>query len=273
MRKVNSVETKQLEQYEKYYFANETPIPFKVKDNNYVLHIRPVTVAMFPFYHDNVGILCIDKNRISDAKIISMSYLQYLGDVVFQQDTEDKAYQRALVTILDISLGDEYKYTIGHFENGRVYLGVYQDDKILCKITAKEFDKISEIILYYNDRHYDNRYISEDMRKAMDDYYSLKFKDKYIPTLEEKKAFVSFKSGLTLKELNEMSYRYFDIMYNHCVNNDLYFSQKIIQASEKYKVNEDEIVYPLFKKNDKFSFLQNADNFEKKVSAAAKGGY
>ena len=91
-----------------------------------------------------------------------------------------------------------------------------------------------------------------------------------LQTLEEKKAFVSFKSGLTLKEINEMSYRYFDIMYNHIVNNDLFFSQKIIQASEKYKV--DDLVYPLFKKkSSKFDFLQNADAFEKKVSAAAKG--
>jgi hypothetical protein len=114
-------------------------------------------------------------------------------------------------------------------------------------------------------------YVSEDMRKAMEDYYRIKFKDKYMPTLEEKKAFVSFKSGLTLKQINEMSYRYFDIMYNQCIENDLFFSQKLIQASEKYKVN-DEIVYPLFKKkNDKFDFLQNADAFEKKVSAAAKG--
>jgi hypothetical protein len=196
-----------------------------------------------------------------------MSYLQYLVEVVLQ----DEEYQRALVKILNLSLGDDYKFTMGHYENGKPYLGVIQDENVLCKINAKEFDKISEIILNYNDRNYDNRYVSEDMRKAMEDYYRIKFKDKYMPTLEEKKAFVSFKSGLTLKQINEMSYRYFDIMYNQCIENDLFFSQKIIQASEKYKVN-DEIVYPLFKKkNDKFDFLQNADAFEKKVSAAAKG--
>lgn len=266
------MDKKQLEQYEKYYFVNSEPIPFKVKDNDYVLHIRPVTVSMYPFYHDSVGILTIDKNRISDAKIISMSYLQYLVDVVIPQDTEDNTYQRALVTILNISLGDEYKYTVGHFENEKVYLGVYQNDELLCRITAKEFDRISEIILYYNDRDYDGNDISEDMRKAMEDYYSLKFKDNYIPTLEEKKAFVSFKSGLTLKEINDMSYRFFDIVYRHCYDVDLFFSQKIIQASEKYKVNDNEIVYPLFKKKSgKFDFLQDADAFEKKVSAAAKG--
>ena len=265
---VNRVTDELLKYYEKYYFANEAPIPFKVKDNNYVLHIRPVTVSMFPFYQDNIGILCIDKNRINDAKIISMSYLQFLVDVQCQHED----YQRALVTILNISLGDEYKYTIGHFENGKAYLGVYKDDELLCRINAKEFNKISEIILYYNDRDYDNRYISEDMRKAMEDYYSLKFKDSYVPTLEEKKAFVSFKSGLTLKDINEMSYRYFDIIYNQCVSNDLFFSQKIIQASEKYKVNDNEIVYPLFKKKEsKFDFLQDAEPWMKKVSAAAKG--
>ena len=269
MQRVMNVDDKLLKYYEQYYFANEAPVPFKVKDNNYVLHIRPVKVSMFPFYHDNVGILCIDKNRISDVNIISMSYLQYLVDVVCQQDEE---YQRALLTILNISIGEEYKYTIGHFENGKPYLGVYQDNELLCRITAKEFDKISEIILYYNNRDYDNRYVSEDLRKVMEDYYNLNFKDRYIPTLEEKKAFVSFKSGLTLKEINDMSYRYFDILYNYCADVDMFFSQRIIQASEKYKVNENEMVYPLFKKKkDKFDFLQNADAFEQKVSAAAKG--
>lgn len=262
------MDDKQLKYYEQYYFANELPVPFKVKDNNYTLHIRPITVSMFPFYQHNVGILLIDKNQINDANIISMSYLQYLVEVVLQ----DEEYQKALVKILNLSLGDDYKFTIGHNEKGKPYLGVIQDENTVCKINAKEFDKISEIILNYNDRNYDNRYVSEDMRKAMEDYYSIKFKDKYMPTLEEKKAFVSFKSGLTLKQLNEMSYRYFDIMYNQCIENDLFFSQKIIQASEKYKVN-DEIVYPLFKKKDtKFGFLKDAEQFEKKLSAAAKGG-
>lgn len=255
-----------LSQYEKYYFVSEAPVPFKVKDNNYTLYIKPVTVQMFPFYQDNVGILLIDKNKISDAKIISMSYLQYLIEIVLH----DKECQQALFTILSLSLGNEYKYTMGHNENGKVYLGVHnKDNECLCKITPKEFDKISEIILFYNDKDFDNRYVSEDMRKAMEDYYKIKFKNQHIPTLEEKKVFVSFKSGLTLKQINEMSYRFFNTMYNQCVENDLFFSQKIIQASEKYKV--DDLVYPLFaKKTNKFDFLQNADSFTNKLKQAAQ---
>ena len=128
---------------------------------------------MYAFYQDNIGILCIDKNKVNDVNIISMSYLQYLVDVVLQE----AIYQQALITILNLSLGDEYTFTIGHNENNKAYLGIQKDGETLCKITPKEFDKISEIILYYNDRDYDGRYISEDMRKAMEDYYNIKYKD------------------------------------------------------------------------------------------------
>ena len=107
------------------------------------------------------------------------------------------------------------------------------------------------------------------MRKAMEDYYSLKFKNQYMPTLEEKKAFLSFKSGLTLQQINEMTYRFFEIAYTQCVNVDTFFSQKILQASEKYKV--DDLVYPLFKKKDsQFDFLQDKDKFTQMLSQAAK---
>lgn len=263
------MDDKVLEFYQKYYFVNASAVPFKVKSNDYTLFIKPITVKDYFFYSENIGILLIDKNSISDANIISMSYLQFLVDVILQQKEE---YQRALSKILGLSLDESYGFTIGHYENGKPFLGIQDKDKNeLCKINSKEFDKIKEIILCYNDRDYDGRYISEDMKQAMNDYYSLKFKDSYMPTLEERKLFVSFKSGLTLQQINDMAYRHFEIMYNQCVDNDLFFSQKIIQASEKYKVNE-EIVYPLFRKNDKFGFLQDAEKFEKVISAAAKGG-
>lgn len=261
-----NVDNEKLNYYTRYYFSNNKPIPFKLRYNNYIIHIKPVTVEMSAFYHDNVGILLIDKNMESSVEIISMSYLQYLIDVLFTREE----YQRMLVTILNLSLGDEYTYTMGHDEKGKVYLGIVKDNETISRITPKEFDKISDIILNYNDPHFDNRHISEDMKKAMEEYYSLKFKNQYIPTLEERKLFVSFKSGLTLKDINEMSYRHFDIMYNQCVSNDMFFSQKILQASEKYKI--DDLVYPLFKKKEsRFDFLRNAESFEAKVSKAAQG--
>ena len=51
-----------------------------------------------------------------------------------------------------------------------------------------------------------------------------------------------------------MTYRTFSQIYQTNVRIDLYFSQKILQASEKYKV--DDISYPLYEKEkDKYAEL------------------
>lgn len=255
-----------LKQYQESYFANGLDVPFTLKDNGYVVYIKPILVKMFAFYKNSVGILRIDKNKTPDPKIISKSYLQYLAEDVIPQS---KDLQQMLVTILNLSLGEEYVYVLGYNENNKIYLGIKKDDVLLAKVTPKEFDKISEIILYYNDPNYDDVEVSDDMRNAMEEYYKLKFKNQYMPTLEEKKAFLSFKSGLTLQQINEMTYRFFEIAYTQCVNIDVFFSQKILQASEKYKV--DDLVYPLFKKKDsQFDFLQDAETFKNALSKAAR---
>lgn len=261
------MDKEKLNYYTQYYFANDIPVPFKTKFNNYVLYIKPVTVQLYPFYHDNVGILRINKNQISDARIIQMSYLQYLIEQVL---TNDSSYQQMLITILNISFTEEFTFSVGYDDKNKVYLAFNKGEQTITRISAKEFDKISEIILFYNNRDYDDRYISEDLRKVMNDYYDLKFKNQNIPTLEEKKAFVTYKTGLSMSNLNQMSYRNFELIYNIAVNNDVFFSQRILQASEKYKVED--LVYPLFKKKETpFSFLQDAKQFEDKVSKAAQG--
>ena len=255
-----------LDYYTRYYFANDTPVPFTTKFNNYVLYIKPITVQLYPFYHDNVGILRINKNQFSDVRIIQMSYLQYLIEEVLS----NPSYQQMLVTILDMSFTEDFTFSVGRDDKNKVYLAFNKGEETITRISSKEFDKISEIILFYNDKNYDDRYISEDLRKVMNEYYDLKFKNQTIPTLEEKKAFVTYKTGLSMSTLNNMSYRNFELIYNMAVNNDVFFSQRILQASEKYKVED--LVYPLFKKKETpFSFLQDAKQFEDKVSKAAQG--
>ena len=64
-------------------------------------------------------------------------------------------------------------------------------------------------------------------------------------TLEEKKAYVTSRTGIDINTINEMTYRYFDLVYSSSVNNDLYFAQKMVQCSYKYDVKED-VRHPLF---------------------------
>jgi hypothetical protein len=77
-------------------------------------------------------------------------------------------------------------------------------------ITPKEFDEISKIILNQNDAHYDGRYVSPDVKELMNEYYKVKYANTRSPSLEEKKAFITSKTGIDINTINEMTYRYFD---------------------------------------------------------------
>ena len=262
---VKNVDKETLDFYETYYFTNEEPVPFELKYNQCVINIYPVKVKDYPKYLKSVNVLQIDKNKINDVKVIQMSYLQFLMEVVLKNEM----YQQMLYNVLSLSLGDKYDYKIIR-DNNKYFLCLMLNEEMVAKVSSKEFNKISDIIIHYNDRTYDGIEISEDLRKVMEEYYSIKFRNQHYPSLEEKKAFVSAKNGMTLNEINQMSYRYFDFIYDSCVSNDLYFAKKMIQASEKYKVDED-VVHPLFdKKASKFDFLRDAKSFEDKVASQGR---
>ena len=120
-------------------------------------------------------------------------------------------------------------------------------------ITPKDFDEIAKIILNQNDSNYDNRYINPEVRELMESYYKVKAKDFRSPTLEERKAYTTSRTGISLAQLNEMTYRYFDLVYNASVNSEIYMTQKMVQCSEKYEVKQD-VKHPLFEqKKDPYS--------------------
>ena len=81
------------------------------------------------------------------------------------------------------------------------------------------------------------------------------------------KAFVTSKIGVLMKDLNEMSYRNFFMVYESALGSEMYIGQKIIQASEKYKV--DDFKHPLFtEKKNKLDevFSTDAEQFTNKIN-------
>ena len=134
-------------------------------------------------------------------------------------------------------------------------------------ICPKDFDEISKIILFQNDINYDDRYISPDMRKEIEQYYKLKYKDLTPPTIEKKKAFVISKTGISLNEINNMVFRMFDQVYQASIDSEIYIGNKIIQASQKYDVKGN-IEHPMFevKKDPILSAMGgDAEVFENKI--------
>ena len=235
-----------LEELKFKYFYNGLDVPYELK-NGGILNIKPILVKDYPYFESAKQILLIPKNEINDIEIIKKSYLEFMFDLLKTSDV----YVEYFLTICKLCFGYE-KVACDEKNKKSIYLC---DENQIVKyiITHKEFDDIIKIILNQNDASYDNRYVSPDVRELMQTYYNTINKDIRTPEFEEKKAYVTSQTGISLSDINNMTYRYFDLVYTSSLNSELYLTQKIIQSSEKYDVKED-IKHPLFQqKKDPYS--------------------
>lgn len=244
------------------YFQNDYPCPYTLKNGGTIL-IHPILVKDYSLYEYYRQIMEIDKNSINDFEIIQMSYLDFLVGMVFKEHKEESS---KLYGLLNLILKEENILIV---EKDKKYHIVITDDEDNIKyiIKSKELEEIYKITCYQNDVNYEDIRYSEDVKKAINDYYSLKYKNTHSPTLEEMKAFVISKTGILIKEINEMSYRNFFMVYESALGSETYIGQKIIQASEKYKV--DDFQHPLFtEKKSKVDevFSTDAEQFKNKIN-------
>lgn len=236
-----------LQDLELKYFCNGYDVPYKLK-NDSVLNIKPILVKDYPYYEVAKSILEIEKNETNDIEIIKMSYLEFLLNLL----KTNEMYINWFLNICKLCFGYE---KIGIVKkNNKNCLALCNEDAVIEHIiTPKEFDNISQIILNQNDSSYDNRYVNPDVRELMSSYYKAKYTNMRTPTLEEKKAYVTSKTGIKIQDLNEMTYRYFVLIYESNLNSEIYFAQKMVQCSYKYEVKED-VKHPLFEpKKDPYS--------------------
>lgn len=240
-----------LDYYANVYFGNGEDVPFKLRDGS-IIYIKPVLMKDYTIYQWACQVVQLLKNETNDFKVIQMSYLQYLVEVVFPQDEEVKdnkdlyqSYKDRFIYLMQICLNVE-RLAILPNEKGKWQIVLCDnEDKVQHIITAKEFDDIVFIILNQNDPKHDNRYIDPDARKVMQDYYDIKYRGITSPSLEKRKAFVCSKIGKTFKELSLMTIREFDLIYHACVDSEIYIATKVTEASYKYDV-KDPTKHPLF---------------------------
>jgi hypothetical protein len=268
------VDKDKIKYYEKAYYQNYEPIPFETKCG-YILNIYPSTVKEWTLFEDSVSILTQDKSKTNDPNIISMSYLEFLYNLIGAEAIEQKGTtcKDMLFNVLKITFKDENNSTFTFkWYNDRVNLCLVDSSNVVkCKITPKEFNNIIDIILTYNIIDYDDRTFSDDIIKAIEDYRKLRYKNTHSPSLEMRKAFVISKTGLDYKYVNEMPYRLFDLIFECNLGVDSYIGDKIIQGSEKFRVDEN-IVHPLYQpKRDILSeVFSDSQEFKDKLSEVAK---
>lgn len=248
------------------YFCNGYDVIYNIKEGG-ELKIKPVLVKDYSYYETVKNILELPKNETNDINIIKMSYLEFLYNII----KSNNLYKNYLLKICELCFG--YK-DIGFAKYNKKECLILCDDDSTIKyiITPKEFNDIIKIILNQNDANYDGRYINPDVKELMSQYYKAKYSNSRYPSLEEKKAYVTSRTGINIETINNMTYRYFDLVYNSSVNSEIYLTQKMVQCAYKYDVKED-IKHPLFEpKKDPYAeiFEDTTILGEKGISGADK---
>jgi len=178
-------------------FAFDEPCNYKG------LLIYPVKVRQYTIFNYMVDCLLIDKNSIPDAKVISMSYLDFL----FSSATpENKNIERLLGLFFICTKTDVEKICPEIDEKNRVVLSI---DGI--RIQNEDFDAIKEIILEQNLIEVPDYTIQKEIRDKIDEGKRIRgrqSKNKFAG-LEDQMVSLSVSSGMTLEQIYEMTYRKF----------------------------------------------------------------
>lgn len=198
--------------YIKPYVIKDDPIPYK----NFLIY--PILFKDVFDFLKCYEILNIEKDKISDVRVIKMKYLEFLFKVVFSEEM----HQKETTVFLD-SLVDLFKLCLKIDLNTSIIkedseYGFYLELENGDKITCKDFDVIKKIILYQNFYDYDDTPMTDDFKKAIEEYYSLKNKDVIYPDLELKKDIILTNSGLSVENINNLTYRRFERVFKIIVD-------------------------------------------------------
>lgn len=190
----------------KQYFYYDKPVPYAV-NNNQIILITPVTVEDFEIFSSSVPVISFEKDNIPEPKIIQMSYLQFVIEILISNSTEAK---QGLINICKLCLGIDRPGIIKN-ELGRWCL---VDQETGAVINAKQFDEIRSIIMKQNFINYDDEYINPELKKALQETKELRNKNIETPTLERKIAIITAHCGLSKKEQLSMTYRSHELLFD-----------------------------------------------------------
>lgn len=242
-----------INELQRKYFSNIYDVPYDLKKGGKIF-IKPVLLKDSELYDWAKQILEIDKNSTGNIEIIQSSYLKFLIDYYF---IGVEGSENLLRNLIKLCLG--FEYIAFAKDKGKpciaIYDGCEEGSTLTHIINQKEFDDIKTIILFQNNPSYDDRYVNPEVKEMLAEYYKVKYNNMNVPTMEKKKGFVSSKTGKTFKELNEISYREFCIIYDELLAQDNYYIYKIVASNfQDTKINE--VLHPLFaKKHDIYEEL------------------
>lgn len=251
----------------KVYFWLDEPVPYKLAKDKEIL-IYPIGVKDSELFLSCADLISIDKNSLSDAKFISMSYLEFITmNFIFNENEQIAQVSRSkLGSLFKMCLHKENNITIGFNERKKPV--IYLED---CQILPKHFEDIRRIILYQNLIDFDDSYVSPDVREAVEELNELKNKNIEIPTMERKIAIITAHTGILKQSQLEMTYRthsnLFKEVYGEVDYSTLRTAALIGNMFSKKQNEIEDWIYK--KKHGKFdNYFVSKDEFENSMGGA-----
>jgi hypothetical protein len=188
------------------YTTYDSPVPYKA------LHIYPALIKDYIPFQYYAHCLLLDKNTIPDAKIISMTYLEYIFYAT-TNDFDNTPYLFWLDRLLSICLKDE------DFENIDESMKRYRVDENGKPVfiigeevyTSSDFDKIKEIICEQNLLETPDEDVQKEVRDSLEKAreYKNKISGNKSGTFEDYIVSLAVTTGWTFDYIYNMSIRKF----------------------------------------------------------------
>lgn len=231
--------------------------------NNQTLLIYPVSMSDYFLFYSCISVFLLEKDKIPDPNIISMSYLDYIF-YLKDHDKKGQTYMDMLVTLLHLCFKIDYP-DIRYKKNdsGNIILVLNG-----IEVNKKDFDIIRRIICYQNMPDYDDTYIDPQLKQDLEEMNKMKNKELGTTTLERQKICVAKEYGYKLSELNELTIRKFVLMLQIADAQLHYQIYRTGECSGLVSFKEP-ITHYLHVKDTRFDGLQSYDSFKEKVKHVA----
>lgn len=197
------------------YVSISRPVEYKG------LKLYPIKVKDYYEFLSSYDILDINKNKIPDVEVIQMTYLQYVVDKLFNDETIvnqnhsitfGNIWELKFANIMELCLGIKSKDVIIKHEDNKITLIL---DGI--EISANDFDDLRKLILFQNLNTYDDTILSEDVENAIRERNEMSNKGLLVPQLEDMFDKVMLKTGLEEEKILNMTYRRFERIFKSLV--------------------------------------------------------
>ena len=237
--------------------------------NNLLLY--PVPMEQYFEFNIASSVLQIKKDRIPNARIISMSYMDFLIEVMREEskpeNPEGEHITQLFMGLMSLCLRKE---------NPEIYIVKDKDGKRFLRIEgrdfrSRQFNELKDVILFQNLPNYTGIELNEDLEKEIEEADKIRNYGKHPASLEETIISAMVGTSMSLDDIKKMSIRKFFKLVN------------MKDREITYKISEQASLSGFVKfKKEPLHYLQNSeedwldskvhtyDSLKKKLSGFAK---